>query len=253
MCTIIVLHKLSRKVSLGGMTVPRISKSAIARLEIIGEASRQFLKNGYSNTSISAIAKALEISPGNLTFYFPTKECLLAELVDMLCTFHWKMMEEKSGEGLSSVMAICLELTAMAGVCEEDEIIKDFFISAYSSPVCLDIIRRNDARRAMDVFESYRPEWTDEEFYEAEILVSGIEYATLMTAGNPVPIETRISGALSSILGIYGVPEETRRIKLEKVFAMDYRNIGKQVLADFIKYVENCNVRAFADLLQVRA
>ena len=55
---------------------------------------------------------------------------------------------------------------------------------------------------------------------EAEILCSGIEYATLMTANDPVTLETRISGALNNILGIYGIPEETRKQKIQKVFAM---------------------------------
>lgn len=76
----------------------RINKGALSRLEIIREASRQFLEKGYSSTTVTAIAKALEMSPGNLTFYFPTKEHLLAELVEALCSFQWKMMEEEANE-----------------------------------------------------------------------------------------------------------------------------------------------------------
>ena len=36
------------------------------------------------------VAKALNMSPGNLTFHYPTKEHLLAVLTDMLCHFQWK-------------------------------------------------------------------------------------------------------------------------------------------------------------------
>ena len=204
----------------------RIDKGALTKLEIITEATKQFLEKGYTNTSANAVAKALDMSQGNLTFHYPTKEHLLAILVDKLCDFQWKRMEQEANDGISSVLAICLELTAMASACESDETIKDFFLSAYSSPLSLDIIRKNDAKRAKEVFGSYRPDWTDEQFAEAEILVSGIEYATLMTAGDPVPLETRIAGALNNILGIYGVPEETRQIKLQKVFAMDYITLG---------------------------
>ena len=161
----------------------RISKSAITKLEIVQVASRQFLEKGYSGTTVSAISKELEMSPGNLTFHFPTKEHLLAELVDLLCSFQWVRMEEEANEGFSSIMAICLELTSMASACEDDPVIKDFFISSYQSPICLDIIRRNDAKRAKEIFADHRPDWTDEQFAEAEILVSGIEYGTLMTAG----------------------------------------------------------------------
>ncbi len=228
----------------------RIDKSALTKAEIIAEATKQFLEKGYSNTTISSIAKELDMSPGNLTFHYPTKEHLLAVLVDMLCDFQWKMMEEEANDGVSSVMALCLELTTMTSACDDDDVIKDFFLSAYSSPMCLDIIRKNDAERAKKVFREYRPEWTDEQFSEAEILVSGIEYATLMTAGDPVPLETRISGALNNILGIYGISEEARNIKLQKVFSMDYKNLCKQVLDDFKKYVVKTNAQTFRSLLK---
>jgi len=221
----------------------RINKSALTKLEIVQEASRQILQKGYSAASITAISKALGMSPGNLTFYYPTKENLLAALVDLLCSFQWKRMEEEADEGYSSIIAICLELTSMVSACESDPVIRDFFLSAYSSPVCLEIIRRNDADRSRKVFGAYRPDWTEEQFAEAEILCSGIEYATLMPAGDPVTMETRISGALNNILGIFGIPEETRQVKIKKVFAMDFRNLGKRVLQEFREYVEQATSR----------
>ena len=228
----------------------RINKGTLTRLEIVAEASTQFLEKGYSKTTVSSISKALEMSSGNLTFHYPTKEHLLAELVDALCTFHWKRMEEEANDAISSILAICLELTAMAGACEDDPVIKDFLLSAYSNPLCLDVIRRNDARRSKEVFGDYCSDWSDEQFAMAQVLVSGIEFATLMTAGDPLPLETRISGAIRTILGIYGIPEDVCRTKLEKVFAMDYRNIGKKAFMDFRKFVEQSNEKAFRDLLK---
>lgn len=229
----------------------RIDKGALTKTEIIAEASKQFLEKGYSHTSISAIAKELDMSPGNLTFHFPTKEHLLAILVDMLCDYQWQIMREEANDGLSAVMAVCLELTTMASACEEDAIIKDFFLASYSSPMCLDIIRKNDARRAKEVFGAYCADWTDEQFTEAEILVSGIEFATLITAGDPVSLETRIAGALNSILEIFCVPEATRAENLKKVFAMDYRNLCKRVLAGFKEYVAKTNDQSFRSLINL--
>lgn len=226
----------------------RIDKSALTKAEIIAEASKQFLEKGYSNATISAIAKELKMSPGNLTFHYPTKEYLLAELVDILCAYQWELVMQEVKEGFSSTMAICLELTTMASACEDDPIIKDFFLSSYSNPLCLDIIRKNDTKRAKEVFGKYRPEWTDEQFAEAEILVSGIEYATLMTTGDTVSLETRISGALHNILGIYGIPETERNTMVQKVFAMDYKNLCKRILADFKKYVSKTNKETFRKL-----
>lgn len=228
----------------------RISKSTITKLEIIQVASKMFLEKGYSNTSIKMICDELEMSPGNVTFYFRTKEHLLAELVDILCNFQRKMMEKEADEGVSSVMAMCLELSTMVVMCEEDENVKEFLFSAYTSPMGLEIIRNNDAQKAKEVFKDYCPDWTDDQFVEAEVLASGVEYATLMTTEDVLPIEIRISGALNNILGIYQVPEEMRKIKINKVLSMDYRKIGRRVLRNFKKYVEQANEQALIDLLK---
>lgn len=223
------------------------------KMEIIQVAMKKFLENGFSNTSAKSICKELDISTGNLTFYFPTKEHLLAVLVEMLCGFQWKMMEQLTDEGNSSLLAICLELPAMAAICEENEIAKDFYISAYSHPMTLEIIRRSDEDKAKEVFREYCPGWTDEGYAEAESLVSGIEFATLMTTSDAAPLDVRISGALNSILMIYNVPEEIRSMKVEKILAMDYRSIGRRILKEFKKYVEEVNEQALDDLIRKRS
>jgi len=223
-------------------------KANTTKHEIIRLATHLFLEKGYRETSPKMISEALDISTGNITYYFPTKDHLLAVLTGMLCRFQWKMMEEEAQEGLSSVMALCLELATMVAICEEDAIAKDFYISTYSSPMCLEIIRKNDAARAKKIFREHRPTWTDEHFEEAEILVSGIEYATLMTEGVSVSADTRIAGALHNILGIYNVPEEVRKAKIQRVLAMDYRGVGRRVLKEFRAFVDEANEQAFAQL-----
>jgi AcrR family transcriptional regulator len=233
--------------------VARIDKSKLTKLEIIQVATKKFIEKGFSNTSIKVISDELNMSTGNITFYFPSKEHLLAELVDMLCDFQWKMMEDETSGGRSSIMAIGLELVAMAAMCEEDEMAKDLYISAYTSALSLEIIRKNDTKRAKELFIEYCPEWTEEQFVEAEILVSGVEYATLMTTGNSASLNVRIAGAVNTILRIYNVPEEIINETLDKVLAMNYRKIGKRVLKEFKAYVENTTEQAFYDLLKNKA
>lgn len=206
--------------------------------KILRVSTTMFLEVGYSKTSPQMIAKELEISTGNLTYYYPTKEHLLAVLTDLLCKYQWKMIKEEAEDGISLLLAICLELMTMAAACEESEVAKDFFVSTYQSPKCLEIIHNNDTARAKEVFAEYCPDWTDEQFREAEILVAGIEHATLNAIDKTVPLEIRISGALNTIMMIYNVPEEIRRIKIEKVLAMDYRSIGKRIFGEFKEYVE---------------
>ncbi len=197
-----------------------------------------FIEKGYSSTTFRMIAEELDISSGHVAFYFPSKDVMLAELVEILCDYQWKLMKKEADDGMSALLALCFELMTMAAACEESEVAKDFFISSYQSPKCLEIIHNNDTARAKEVFAEYCPDWTYEQFREAEILVAGIEYATLNAIDKTVPLEIRISGALNTIMMIYNVPEEIRRIKIEKVLAMDYRSIGKRIFNEFKEYVE---------------
>ena len=206
--------------------------------EIIKVAAHYFLEKGYSHTSPKMICDELDLSTGNLTYYFPSKDNLLAEITQLLCDFQREQIEEETHEGISSVMAVSMEMAVIAAMADGHEIAKDLFISIYSSPVCLDIVRRNDTERAKIVFKDYCPDWTDEQFAEAELLVSGIEYAILMNTNDSLPLENRISGAINNILSIFCVPEEIRKSKIARVLAMDYRKISNQVLMDFKAFVQ---------------
>ena len=214
------------------------TKKESTKNKIIRVSTRMFLEHGYSATTVQMVCSELGISKGNFTFYFRSKDDILAVLTDLLCKYQWKLIKDEADGGMSSLLALCFELMTMAVACEESEVAKDFFVSTYQSPKCLEIIHNNDTARAKEVFAEYCPDWTDEQFREAEILVAGIEHATLNAIDKTVPLETRISGALNTIMMIYNVPEEIRRIKIEKVLAMDYRSIGKRIFNEFKEYVE---------------
>lgn len=185
-----------------------------------------------------------------MTFHFPTKEHMLAELVEMLCKYQWKLMEEEAQDGYSSIMAICLELLTIAAACEQDEVAKDFFLSSYRSELCMDLIRKNDKVRAKEVFKEYCSDWSDEYFAEAEALVSGIEYAVFFTTSDSVPLEIRVGGAIRTILSIYNVPKEIREQKIKKVLSMNYKALGMDTLRKFRAYVDQTTEQALFDLLK---
>ena len=218
------------------------------RAEIIKVATEMYLENGYSNTTTKAICDRIGISTGNLTFYFPTKEHLLDILVEMVCDFQWDLMKKTVEEGNTSLMAYCLEFITMAAACDQDEIIKDFFVSAYKNPMTLETIRRNDMAKTKLVFESFHDDWSDLHYTEAETLVSGIEYGTLMTTGDSAGLDARIKGALRTILGIYLVPKDVSMAKIEKATSLNYREIGMNTLKKFREFVFNIDEQYIEDI-----
>ena len=228
----------------------RIRRESPTRLAIIQVAIDLFFEKGFSNTTAAAVCRKADIGTGNLTFYFPTKEHILDVLVTMMCDFQWKLIEEATDEGKSSLLSYCLELTTMAAISEENPQMRDFYVSAYSHPITLENIRSNDVEKMRQVFGQFCPDWTEEQFVEAEAIVSGIEYATLMTTKHSASLSVRVEGALDAIMKVFNVPEELRKLKVQKVLAMDYRALGHRVLNNFRQYVSDENEKAIIELLQ---
>ncbi len=233
---IINAYVYTRGIDMAGKRGPTLTKQII-----IKSASELFFENGFSKTTATELCKKANISTGNLTFYFPTKEHILADLVKMMCDFQWKEMENAADEGRSSLLAYCLELTTMVAVGEEIPQMYDFFVAAYAHQIPLDIIRANDLEKIKQVFAEYTEGWDNEKFTQTEAIISGIEYATLSNTEHSASVEHRIEGALNTIMILFGVPEEIRKMKVAKVLAMDYRAIGRKVYAEFKKYVTETN------------
>lgn len=222
------------------------------KLQIVRVALKMFMKKGFTATTAKMICDKLDISPGNLTYYFPTKEHILAVLVEMLCDFQWNVIEKETDEGISSLLSYCLELTAMAAMCEESQIAKDFYLSAYTHPMTLSIIRDNDAEKAKRIFGEWCKDWDEVNYREAEMLVSGIEYATMIPTERSAPLNVRIAGALNAIMTIYNVPKELIARKVQRVTQMDYLSIGRKVLEEFSKYVDRVTEHAIEEKKSAR-
>ena len=218
------------------------------KFEILQYALKSFLRDGYTATFITTIAKDIGISTGNLTFHFPTKEHLLAELTKHLCDYHLIVMEAEIDEGRTSLLAYLLELTSMMAVCEENEVAKDLYTSIYKHPMSLKLIRESDTEKVKHIFSEYCPYCTDEDFALTENAVSGLEYASLMRENaEDVPLDKRVVKTLNVVMKAYNVPEEVREQKLQKVLSLDYRRIGRQFIEGFTEYVEMMNKKALKE------
>ena len=205
---------------------------------------------GYSKTTPKAVCEKADVGTGNLTYYFPTKQHLLAVLVQMMIDYQWKEMESAADEGKSSLLAYCLEITTLAAINEEIPQMNEFLVESYSHPMTLDLIRANDVEKIKQVFAEYTEGWDDERFTEIEAIISGIEYATIIRTEHTATLEHRIEGALNTIMMMFGVPEELRKAKIKKVLAMDYRAIGRKVYEDFKEYVTETNENALDEVLK---
>lgn len=218
------------------------------KYEIIQLASKLFLEQSYTNTSTNFIAKELDISPGNLTYHFPTKEHLLLGIVEKMCEFQWKMFQKEAGQGIESISSICLEFMSVASACQESQRAKDFFTAVYSSEMCREYLRNNHIARTKRILSGQCSGWKEEQFIFAELMVIGIYFSTITASDDILPLETRISEALYFMLSIYNVDEETKTTEIKKILQMNYRQIGKKVYKEFIDYVEDINDKILEEI-----
>lgn len=222
----------------------RKRKIVNTKYKILLCATKLFLERGYTDTYLTAITNTLKISTGNLTFHFPTKEHILAELVRELCVYQRQIEGGNEQTEYSLPCAYLQELAMFASVCEENQNIRDLVVAAYTHPLSLEIIRANDTKRAMRVFGEFCPKWTEIEYIQAENVVSGIEYAMFRTENtHQLSFEQRVISSMDSIMKIYEVPESIRQSIIAEVMAVDYRSKGSRVFEEFGGYIEN----VFAD------
>ena len=218
-------------------------KALNTRYAILQCATKLFLEKGYTNAYVTTIANTLQISTGNLTFWFPTKEHILAELIKELCVFQEQTAEREAGETHSLLVEYLFELAMFASVCVENPHIKDLVVSAYTYPMSLEIIRANDTERAKKVFGAFCPKWTETAFIQAENVVSGIESSMFMTEKTQqLSFEQRVTSSMDAIMKIYEVPKELRHSIIAEVMAGDYRSKGSHVFEMFCNYVEGKNM-----------
>lgn len=220
---------------------------------IIQLVSKRYVENGFTATDTKVIAKELGISTGNINFHYPTKEHLLTEFVKELCDFQWRMIDILENEDKSPLLALCIEFATMAAAADENSAMRDIYLSAYTHPMPLAVIRENDARKTKLIFAEFCPDWSDEQFEIMENLYSGIEYGTFSALGNAgQSLDLIVATGIDSILRLYNVPEEIRGQKIEKIIAMDYRSLARSILTDFKDYITAVNWQAVENARQVK-
>ena len=159
-------------------------------------------------------------------------------------------MYSLSERDIDAIGSICLELMTVASACEHSPIAKDFFVSTFQSDMCRAYLRDNHIDRAKKIFSDYCSGWTDEQFAKAEVLIMGLQYATIVSADADVSLAERISGALDLMLSIYGIDEETRKTEIHKVLSMNCEGISKRVLNEFIMYVNKTSEQALESVMR---
>lgn len=224
-------------------------KSNLTKLEIMQVAMKMFLEKGFTNTSAKAISNELNISTGNLTFYFHTKEHILLELTKEITQFHTKCIDKVAKKN-DDLYSYCWEVTAQIILCEENEQARDIYLAMYSHPSTLQHIKDWTAEKNKRILAERLSDWTIERFRKVENVTCCIERSALTEpCTENYTIEDKIRLILTCLLKIYDINLEEREKVINKILETDYHKMGHDLLKQLTKYVENQNEKALNEAI----
>lgn len=166
------------------MARPRVDIGSIRRMEIVEAAVEVIARKGLQRLSLSEIEKKAQMSRGQLTYYFPSKESILLAVFDRLLEL---MHEEipvggrrRSGEkarisGWERVSAvICHVLEKRRG---------DDTFHALEFTFLSQITHREDFRKRLSgLYENWRGQLAEDLSGKAKGAVNARDFATLIQA-----------------------------------------------------------------------
>lgn len=218
----------------------RLNPFTEAQINVIRSTTKLFLKNGYTRTSLKMIEADCGVKVGNITYYFHSKEDLLKVLVEELMDYHAIMIDDIHEEKKDNLFAYAMEVTAQIALCESNRSAWDLYFSAYSLPQTYEVIKAWAAEKNYNLFREKLPDWTEHDFKEIEEVASGIELAALKSVCNRnFTLDKKISLFLNSLLMLYKVSEEERKKVIEKVLALDYEKMVKDMFDSFVKRLDS--------------
>ena len=207
------------------------SKDCLTKARIVETARELYFREGYTKTTARKICDAVGISTGNLTFHFPTKEHLLLELVKEFCAYQLDEVVRSIQQGGQPLLAYATEIVNQTVICEEDECLRDFCVSAFTTPMTLAEIRSWDSKKSRLLFSAYNPTWTEQDYIMVENAASGLEMGALMTrCDEVVTLEKKLRTTLDSLMRLYNVPDAERSDTITAVLNTDYRSICRRML-----------------------
>lgn len=213
----------------------RLSPLSETEIRIIKGAVKLFLENGYSDTTFKMIQEETGVKLGNITYYFRAKEDMLLILIQEIMDFHLNVIEETHEKTNDSMLACAMEVALQIALCENNEKAWDLYHSAYIHPHTLEMIKDWTAKKNYHMLGDRLPSLSEEDFRKLENVCTSIELSALTTrCDRYYTLEDKITLTLDSIMKIYEIEEEERKIIIEKVLSNDLVALGNKVFDDFV-------------------
>lgn len=195
-----------------------------------------FLEQGYQKTSIAEIVKRAEVSNSTFQNIFRAKDGVLTELVKFMFGSQFGVAHSAANAKLPPVYVYAAETAIQLTLTELNENLRDIYIEAYTLQESSAYIFSETAKVLYEVFGSYQPDLSLEDFYTLEIGSAGIMRAYMAyPCGERISLKEKISRFLTLALRGYKVPENELEQVIAFVNCLNICSIAEDVMHKLFK------------------
>ncbi|MVB12025.1 Bacterial regulatory proteins, tetR family [Caprobacter fermentans] len=196
---------------------PKQKRSALTREKIVDTSRELFCKKGYYQVSTNEIARAANISIGNLYFYFPNKETIFLEILDRYHQSFLKIHEgflrdaENSSKDLKHFLRGLMEMI-IKNHENSRELNREIQILSLSDPAVAALLEKQQEQTEVTVFRYF-------EKYRDQLQVQDLEAAAAITFSLINSVVDQIAFSKNKI--------NRKRLLTETVNAVEIYLLGK--------------------------
>lgn len=202
-----------------------------AKKRILSACVRLFLEKGYKGTTVAEIVREAHVSVSTFQNIFHAKDGVLVELVQFMFGNQFGVARQITGEEVPPIYVYAVETCIQLTLTEQNEILRDIYVEAYTQKEAAEYIHRNTARELYRIFGVYQPELSESDFYELEIGSAGIMHAYM---AQPCDIyftlEKKLERFLVMSMRAYCVPEDEQRKVVAFIKKLDMCRLAEQVM-----------------------
>ena len=195
-----------------------------------------FLEKGYAKTTVADIVKLAEVSNSSFQNIFRAKDGVLTELVRFMFENQFGIARSTAGTQLPPAYIYAVETAIQLTLTELNENLREIYLEAYTHREALSFIQQATAKELYSIFGVYRPELTEQDFFQLEIGSAGIMRGYMAhPCDAEMTLEKKLECFLSLSLSAYRVPEAEQRQILAFVAGLNIRAIAQQVMQELFQ------------------
>lgn len=222
------------------MARPPKRKKGETKSIILHAAAKLFLQQGYTNTTMAALAKEAGVTYGELFRIGTDKENILAELVAYVLEGQFEATNRLlNGITEDKVLFYAAETTLQLYMAESSDHIRELYTISYSLPHTSEIIYNTITRKLEDIFREHLPHLETKDFYELEIASAGIMRNFVTVPCNMYfTMDRKVKRFLEATFLVYRVPDEKIQEAIDFVSKYDFEKIALDVISSMFNYLK---------------